>query len=45
MAMPKDDLEEFVADRARANPDFPRLIDDALEWRIVDRGDQDTTDA
>ena len=33
MAKPKDDLEEFIADRARANPDFPRLVDDALARR------------
>lgn len=33
MAKPKDDLEEFIADRARANSDFPRLIDDALARR------------
>lgn len=33
MAKPRDDLEEFIADRARANPDFPRLVDDALARR------------
>lgn len=33
MAKPKDDLDEFIADRARANPDFPRLVDDALGRR------------
>lgn len=33
MAKPQDDLEEFIADRARANPDFPRLVDDALARR------------
>ncbi len=29
----RDDLEGFIADRARANPDFPRLIDEALARR------------
>lgn len=33
MAKPRDDLEEFIADRARVNPDFPRLVDDALARR------------
>lgn len=33
MAKPQDDLEEFIADRARANPDFPRLVDEALARR------------
>lgn len=33
MAKPRDDLEEFIADRALANPDFPRLVDDALARR------------
>lgn len=33
MAESKDDLEEFIADRTRANPDFPRLVDDALARR------------
>lgn len=33
MAKPRDDLEEFIADRARANPEFPRLVDDALARR------------
>ena len=29
----RDDLEEFIADRARTNPDFPRLVDEALARR------------
>lgn len=33
MAKAKDDLQEFIADRARVNPDFPRLVDDALGRR------------
>ena len=33
MSKPQDDLEEFIADRARVNPDFPRLVDEALARR------------
>ncbi len=33
MAKPLDDLDEFIADRARANPDFPRLVDEAFARR------------
>jgi len=33
MAKPRDDLEEFMADRARGRPDFPRLVDEALARR------------
>src|SRR5215210_4539694 len=33
MTKPRDDLEEFIADRARANPGFPRLVDEALARR------------
>ncbi|HUR19047.1 MAG TPA: site-specific integrase, partial [Acidimicrobiales bacterium] len=30
---PPDDLDEFIADRADANPDFPRLVDEAMARR------------
>ena len=33
MAKARDDLDEFIADRARTNPDFPRLVDEALARR------------
>ncbi len=33
MAKPRDELEEFIADRARAKPDFPHLVDEALARR------------
>ncbi len=33
MTKPRDDLEEFIADRASANPDSPRLVDEALARR------------
>lgn len=33
MAKVRDDFEEFIADRARANPDFLRLVDEALARR------------
>jgi len=33
MRKPGDDLREFIADRARANPNFPRLVDEALARR------------
>jgi ribosome-binding protein aMBF1 (putative translation factor) len=33
MARPKDDLEEYIADRSRTDPDFPRLVDEALARR------------
>lgn len=28
-----DDLDAFIADRARTNPDFPRLVDEAVARR------------
>lgn len=33
MPKPRNDLEEFIGDRARANPNFPRLVEDALARR------------
>ncbi len=33
MTKPRDDLEEFIADRVRTNPDFPRLVGEALARR------------
>jgi ribosome-binding protein aMBF1 (putative translation factor) len=29
----RDDLESFIADRARTSPDFPRLVDEAAARR------------
>lgn len=33
MGTARDDLDEFIADRAQTNPDFPRLVDEALARR------------
>jgi DNA-binding XRE family transcriptional regulator len=34
---PRDDLDDFVAERARANPEFPALVDAHLEGRRLQR--------
>lgn len=33
MAPPRDDLDDFIADRTHANPGFPALVEDALARR------------
>jgi DNA-binding XRE family transcriptional regulator len=33
MTSRRDDLDDFIADRTRANPDFPAMVEDALARR------------
>ena len=34
---PTDDLEDYIAERARGNPEFPALVDAHLERRRLQR--------
>ena len=34
---PSDDLENYIAERTRANPEFPALVDAHLERRRLQR--------
>jgi DNA-binding XRE family transcriptional regulator len=34
---PSDDLDDYIAERARANPEFPALVDAHLERRRLQR--------
>jgi ribosome-binding protein aMBF1 (putative translation factor) len=35
VARPKDDLDELIADRARRNPAFPAMVDEARARREI----------
>ena len=35
--LPPDDLEDYIAERAQANPEFPALVDAHLERRRLQR--------
>jgi ribosome-binding protein aMBF1 (putative translation factor) len=37
MQLPKDFLDEIVAERVKQNPDFPRMVDAALKARRLVR--------